>query len=245
VSSNPECVYVVALDRDVIRRGLAIRYPLSAGGTIDADEYIEKTITLSFDLPPIGTEDGEALILSCAVGVPIDDVQLSRIVSLLGTNPRRLKRFGRSLSVLFGLAGVMQDKKVGVLSPRRPEDRDLFIKLALLGYRSSGVFALMVRDQGLPYRLQQAANRFEGTSKSGGEGAALLELQKSLVSEQSTVQDLGKDASFWRIVASEPMFEREPERVAAALRWFSSQVEVKPQLTASEPAASEPAAGSV
>jgi hypothetical protein len=225
----PECTYIVALDRDVIRRGLAIRYPVSAGGTVDTDEYIEKAITLSFDLPPLGPDDGVALVRTCAIGVPVDDIQLRRIVNLLGTNPRRLKRFGRSLSVLFALAEAMRDKESGVPSPRRLEDRDLFIKLALLGYRSSGVFGLMVRDQGLPYRLQQAANRFEGTSKSAGEGSALAELQKGLTAEHSSIQDLGRDAGFWRIMGSEPMFEKEPDRVAATLRWFSSQVKNEEQ----------------
>jgi hypothetical protein len=123
----PECVYIVALDRDVIRRGLAIRYPASAGGSVDADEYIEKTSTLSFDLPTLGIDDGVALVRSCVGDAPVDESQLRRIVVLLGTNPRRLKRFGRSLSVLFALARAMKDKESGVPSSRRPEDKDLFI----------------------------------------------------------------------------------------------------------------------
>jgi energy-coupling factor transporter ATP-binding protein EcfA2 len=221
----PQCTYVVALDREVIRRGLGIRYPSPSGGAIDVDEYIEKTISLSFDLPTLGRDDGVSLIMHCAGAADIDAVQSRRIVALLGTNPRRLKRFGRSLSVLFTLAASMKDKEVGALSPRRPEDRDLFVKLALISYRSSGVFGLMIRDHGLPYRLQQAGNRFQGTSKSSGEGAALAELQKSLISEQPQIQELGQDPSFWRIISSEPMFDKEPDNVAKALRWFSSQVE--------------------
>jgi hypothetical protein len=129
--------------------------------------------------------------------------------------------------MLFALAYAMKDRQPGVPSPRRPEDRDLFIKLALLSYRSSGVFALLIRDPGLAYRLQQAANRFVGASKNSGEGMALLELQKSLVSEHLVIQDLGRDAGFWRIVASEPMFESESARVSAALQWFSSQVDTE------------------
>lgn len=61
----PGCGYVVALDRDVIRKGLAARYsrPGMAGAGqdfIDPDQYIEKTISLSFDLPTLtpGTGSG-------------------------------------------------------------------------------------------------------------------------------------------------------------------------------------------
>ena len=56
----PGCGYVVALDRDVIRKGLAARYSqagMAGAGQdfIDPDEYIEKTISLSFDLPPLNS----------------------------------------------------------------------------------------------------------------------------------------------------------------------------------------------
>jgi predicted KAP-like P-loop ATPase len=37
----PECTYIVALDRDVIRRGLALRY-ISGSDIVNTDEYIEK-----------------------------------------------------------------------------------------------------------------------------------------------------------------------------------------------------------
>jgi predicted KAP-like P-loop ATPase len=61
----PECTYVMALDRDVIRRGLAVRYKGQNAGLVDPDEYIEKTITLSFDVPPLGRNDAIALLKGC------------------------------------------------------------------------------------------------------------------------------------------------------------------------------------
>ena len=55
---SPKCAYVVAVDRAMIRRGLELRYPGEARSdpralppVVDPDEYIEKTITLSVDLP--------------------------------------------------------------------------------------------------------------------------------------------------------------------------------------------------
>lgn len=88
----PECVYIVALDREVIRRGLAIRYREAGAGMVDPDEYIEKTITLSFDLPPLGVPDAEALLGGCATGVKLTATELAQIVELHQSAPPEARR---------------------------------------------------------------------------------------------------------------------------------------------------------
>lgn len=237
----PECLYVVALDREVIRRGLAIRYREAGAGMVDPDEYIEKTITLSFDLPPLGVADAEALLGGCATGVELSTDELARIVELLGTNPRRLKRVGRSLAVLWALARAARRPAEPAPWPLRAADRPLFLKLSLLAYRNSAVFGQMVRDAGLPARLQAAADGFAGTVPEKGEAEALEVLRKATHVEHPVVREAAEDPVFWRILAMEPRFP-SPARVAAALRWYGAA----PTAAGDEPSgcASEASAGS-
>jgi len=217
----PECVYIVALDREVIRRGLAIRYREAGAGMVDPDEYIEKTISLSFDLPPLGVMDAEALLAGCATGVELTPSELTQIVELLGTNPRRLKRVGRSLAVLWALARAAQSPAEPAPWPLRASDRPLFLKLSLLAYRNSGVFGQMVRDPGLPARLQAAADGFAGTVQEKGEAEALGQLRQVVHVEHPVVQQAAEDPVFWRILATEPRFPAQA-RIAAALRWYGA-----------------------
>ena len=222
----PECVYVLALDREVIRRGLAIRYREAGVGMIDPDEYIEKTISLSFDLPPLGATDATAILAACTAGVELSTAERAQIVELLGTNPRRMKRVGRSLSVLWALARAAPAPEAPAPWPLRAEDRPLFIKLALLSYRNSAVFGQMVRDSGLPPRLQKVADGFARAVPEVGEAQALSELAKAVSMENPVVRQAAEDSLFWRIVAAEPHFPAQ-SRLTAALRWYGTAL---PQL---------------
>ncbi|HEV2748142.1 MAG TPA: P-loop NTPase fold protein [Allosphingosinicella sp.] len=217
----PQCTYVVALDRDVIRRGLAMRYREAGAGMVDPDEYIEKTISLSFDLPPLGIVHAEALLADCATGVSLTPAESKQIVELLGTNPRRLKRVGRSLAVLWALARAAPAPADPAPWPLRDSDRPLFLKLSLLAYRNSGVFAQLVRDSGLPGRLQKAADSFVQNAQEHGEADTLARLRKQVVVEHAVVRQAAEDPVFWWIMAMKPGFPA-PARVAAALRWYGS-----------------------
>lgn len=103
--------------------------------------------------------------------------------------------------------------------PLRPEDRPLFLKLSLLAYRNSGVFGQMVRDPGLPARLQAVADGFARTVPEKGEAEALEQLRQAIHVEHPVVRQATEDPVFWRILAIEPRFP-SPARVAAALRWY-------------------------
>jgi energy-coupling factor transporter ATP-binding protein EcfA2 len=217
----PECVYVLALDREVIRRGLAIRYREAGSAMVDPDEYIEKTISLSFDLPSLGVADARTLLVDCAGGVSLTPDEVTKIVDLLGTNPRRLKRVGKSLSVLWSLAEAAPKPAEPAPWPLRPADRALFLKLSLLAYRNSGVFSQLVRDPGLASRLQAVADVFVRTAPEKGEGAGLEQLRVGIQVEHAVVRQAAEDAVFWRIVAAEPRFP-VAERLSAALRWYGA-----------------------
>jgi hypothetical protein len=191
-------------------RGLALRYRKTDAGTVDPDEYIEKTISLSFDLPPLRAPDAQALLRACAVDVPLTDDDVARVVALRGTNPRRLKRLGRALTLLFGIARAAQEPLKPAPWPLRDADRPLFLKLSLLAYRNSGVFGLMVRDAGLPRRLQEAANVFDNTCAEKVGAQALIDLSGSIEVEHQVVLGAARDPVLWRILATKPEFPEDP-----------------------------------
>ena len=88
----PGCAFIVALDREVIRKGLAVRYgrPGEFGrgqNLIDPDQYIEKTISLSFDLPRLTAEDVVDLIDTARLPRALSDEQKALIVTALGPIP--------------------------------------------------------------------------------------------------------------------------------------------------------------
>jgi predicted KAP-like P-loop ATPase len=159
----PECSYVVAVDRAVIRRGLELRYPRRfeaiAPPVIDADEYIEKTITLSFDLPLLADADAQKLIHKAGLD-NLTEKRVRSIIEVLGTNPRRLKRFSTMLRLWLDLAEALpeEEKKKLAFFPAEEANQDLFLKLALIGYLNSGLLNHMQRDSALSDRLQIAFN---------------------------------------------------------------------------------------
>ncbi len=160
-------VYLVAVDRAVIRRGLELRYPWCSIAemralppVVDPDEYIEKAITLSFDLPLLEDADGRALLAVTDLEHPLSNEEGDSIVSVLGTNPRRLKRFGTIFALWCDVARALTEngKRALGFSPLAPADWALFLKLSLIGYLNSGVLAEMRRDPGVAPRSQNVCN---------------------------------------------------------------------------------------
>lgn len=218
----PECTYVVAVDRAVIRRGLELRYPrpkdVIAPPVVDADEYIEKTITLSFDLPMLAQADGRKLMEKGAGSLGLTDGQIATLMDVLGTNPRRLKRFSGLLRLWFGIAAALPeaDRKRLAFSPLEAANVDLFLKLSLIAYLNSGLITQMQRDPKLADRLQQAIN---GADKKN----TPLERQQALVSavekELPVVRDAVMEPALGRAMRIEPNLANDPV-TWMALGWF-------------------------
>ena len=167
------CGYVVALDRDVIRKGLAVKYSQHAkdgtGLFIDVDEYIEKTISVSYDLPRLSAADARTIVQAFNLPVKLDDRHEQLILTGLGPNPRRVKRFMNTLSVQLQLARLVKDGGspvdeclISFASDGAPRRFDYFLKLTLLAYKYSGLFSLALKDPGVLGRLQRLTNEFAG-----------------------------------------------------------------------------------
>jgi hypothetical protein len=227
---SPQCAYVVAVDRAVIRRGLELRYPARSQSdaralppTVDPDEYIEKTITLSVDMPILAEADGRALLSVVDDSETFSPEEANAIITVLGTNPRRLKRFGTMLALWRQVARSLRDEDRVVLrySPLDDDNRALFVKLGLIGYLNSAVLAQMQRDPGLPVRLQETCNgAFGPNGQLKPEAAA--DIAKAVGSELPVIAQASLDPALWRALRMQPLLTVVTDKLPDALRWFRS-----------------------
>jgi hypothetical protein len=227
---SPQCAYVVAVDRAMIRRGLELRYPSQARGDaralpplVDPDEYIEKTITLSVDLPMLAELDGRTLLALADLTEPLSIAEADEIIKVLGTNPRRLKRFGAMLALWSKVAQALRDEEHRALkfSPLTPANRSLFIKLSLIGYLNSAILAQMQRDPGLPVRLQEVCNNaFDADGRLKQLAAA--QIGKAMETELPVIAQAALEPALWRALRHEPRLTLVSDRLPEALRWFRS-----------------------
>ncbi len=220
----PGCRFVVALDREVIRKGLAVRYAApgaaAAGQSlIDPDEYIEKTISVSYDVATLSR--GDALEIMDAFQLPfaLDDPQKRLIIAGLGTNPRRVKRFMNTLAVQFHLAAL-----AGVAAPPNPRDLDIVIKLQIVNYRYSGLFAALLADASLIARLQEISTTYRTNLDSGDQQKARAERAAALARERPQIQALEHEEDFWRLMAVKPSFPKDAQGIAKVQQWFRTRV---------------------
>lgn len=229
----PGCGYVVALDRDVIRKGLAVRYAQQAkdggGGLfVDPDEYIEKTISVSYDLPRLSAADARAIIrkFDLPAGIKLNDQHEQLILRALGPNPRRVKRFMNTLSVQLRLARLAKDAGepidealVSFAADESPKRFSYFLKLALLSYKYSGLFSLALKDPALLRRLQVLSNTYWRDAKSD-EAAARRARNEGLTNEPALLLGLRTEEEFWELMAEGPSVLDDFELTSGLLSWF-------------------------
>jgi hypothetical protein len=218
----PGCRYALALDRDVIRKGLAVRYTRvgeAAQGQvfIDADEYIEKTISVSYDLARLSPADAVQLIDSFQMPLAIKQSQKELIILALGTNPRRLKRFMNTLALQMHLADLSRSAGGAI-----PIDADfsLFLKVQLVAYRYSGVFSVVLSDPPLLRRLLDINAEYQRDVQAGDAIAARESRNNKVRTENPLISPLQTAEDFWRLMALDPPIPDEPQTVAKIQSWF-------------------------
>ena len=223
------CAYVVALDREVIRNGLAVRY--SAPGEaargqslIDADEYIEKTISLSFDLPRLSDGDILELIDDFSLGMQLDKTSQKLVFAGLSYNARRVKRFFNTLSLQLKIVESLENATGEKSVVRRDDlpDFAVFLKLFLISYRYSGVFSAFLEDSGLVGRLQKIANAYYADLEKDQLEARNTRNTK-LKSESASIRRLEFEEEFWVLMSLAPNLIDKPEQVKSLLSWFRSR----------------------
>jgi hypothetical protein len=226
----PGCGYVVALDRDVIRKGLAVRYSQQSkdgGGLfIDSDEYIEKTISVSYDLPRLSGSDALAIVSKYDLPVALNEEHQELILLALGANPRRVKRFMNTLSVQLQLAKLVKeagepidDALISFDTETAPQRFKYFLKLALLAYKYSGLFSLAIRDPKVLWRLQRLSNDYRNNV---GEDPAKAQTVRNtaLEGESALLLGLKTEEEFWQLMAAGPSVLDDFALTTQLLSWF-------------------------
>lgn len=132
----PNCIYVLAIDYDVVVKGLEGKF----GKKTEENErefrsFFDKIIQVPFSMPT-GTYDISELLVKKlnVMGIKIPDEQrecfTDVVKNTVGFNPRSLKRFMNSFSLLRSLRDIEDDKE--------PVDRyDDLVLFALLGIQIS------------------------------------------------------------------------------------------------------------
>ncbi len=224
------CAFVVALDRDVIRKALAVRYArqgeAALGQTfINSDEYIEKTISISFDIPRLSPNDAYELMKGFdGQQTVLTETRKKMIVDALGVNPRRVKRFMNNLAVQLNLVQVAIDSKMALpacLTNPQQEDFDVFLKMMLISYRYSGVFALANEDESLLMQLQAISNWYKNVSQDKNKRREARQgRDERLSNELPMIATMNHNEEFWELIAVKPDLTTRAKTLQELQHWF-------------------------
>ena len=227
----PGCAFVVALDRDVIRKALAVRYSRQGEAAlgqsfINPDEYIEKTISISFDVPRLSPNDAYELMESFGgQELILTNAHKKMIVDALGVNPRRVKRFMNTLAVQLNLIQVAKESKMALpdclINPQQDEDFDVFLKLLLISYRYSGIFAHANEDENLLTQLQSISNWYRNKAQDKNKkNEARKGRDDRLSDELPMISTMKHNEEFWDLIASGPDFTTHANILQELQHWF-------------------------
>ncbi|MEU3641738.1 P-loop NTPase fold protein [Lentzea sp. NPDC034063] len=141
VLDEPGCVFLLAVDREIIEQAIAVKYKdLHTGGRELGETYFEKVVQLPYSLPPAAETRVEEFIRSLS-----DDSDVHDCVPILrGSapyNPRRIKRSVQAFSLLKEFAD-------GVVPP-------VLAKLVVIQAQYRQVYRAVVDDHALLARLEE------------------------------------------------------------------------------------------
>ncbi|MCK4733402.1 MAG: AAA family ATPase, partial [Methanophagales archaeon] len=182
----PRCVFVIGVEKEVIERGIEVRYRSGEQGIpISGKDYIEKIIPVPFTLPPIREEDMTRFIES--LGISEKERGYTEIVAKgTGCNPRKVKMFLNTLRIRQEIAERTGE---GI----QPE---LSAKLFVIEYTFPEFYKDVVK-----YREQDFLCKLERLAKEGADE----ELRKEL-EESETLQKYYKSEDLKSLLKDEPFF---------------------------------------
>ena len=171
-------VFVVGVAREVIERGIRVRYrelyrDFPQDKLFMEQDYLDKIIQFPFTLPP----PDEDLLYTMVEGYLTDlkEVKpyLLTIHKVLGTNPRCLKRFVNNLSYTFWVA----NKKIGILEKEEKFLPELLVKMTLIAFVFPRLYQVVGKT---PLHLIRIQDYLRKKTESGAE-------------KKKEVEEMGKD----------------------------------------------------
>jgi len=169
------CVFVIGVDREVIERGIQVRYrelqrALGVEGeetrqlpVIRGADYLEKIVQLPFILPPVEAGQVATFIRETMKQFPEDDDRCVDVFALgVERNPRKIKRCLNVFLLLWNLA-LKRGKAPGVIRPV------LLAKVVVIQQRYSDLYQLLIEE---PERLARLEAYFREEKRREEEQAA-------------------------------------------------------------------------
>jgi len=122
-ATTPNCVYVLALDQDIVAQSIQAKYKDSAGisrdgALIDGARYLEKIVQLPFWLPIIEIDDIRGYVQSFNAAWPHQGCA-DIFIEGLPPNPRQVKRAINVFFLLWRLAEHRRKKLGATVTPLR------------------------------------------------------------------------------------------------------------------------------
>ncbi|GAP17260.1 P-loop NTPase fold protein [Levilinea saccharolytica] len=121
----PGTVFVLGMDREVVRRGIEAHYGALLKTSsedempINGDVYLQKIIQIPFNLPPLDMKAREKFIQNLETDLPadyhLDEMTREAFARGMYPNPRQVKR---ALNVFFLLKQVAQEQEKRALIPK-------------------------------------------------------------------------------------------------------------------------------
>ena len=143
------CVFVLAIDYDVVCRGVNIKYGSLADDKTEAEEkgkmFFDKIIQVPFKMP-VARYKIENFVASCfrQMNFPLNennkdelDVYVNLIKYSIGTNPRSMKRLFNAYQLLL---------KIARDSTKSPESKQLLFAVLCLQHCSEAIYNFMIRN---------------------------------------------------------------------------------------------------
>ena len=182
----PRCVFVLGVEREVIERGIVVRYKSREQGIpISGKDYIEKIIQVPFTLPPIREEDMTRFIES--LGISEKEKGYAEIVAkVTGCNPRKVKLFLNIQKIRQAIA----EGTGGEINPR------LSTKFSAIEYTFPEFYKDIVK-----YREQDFLCKLERLAKEEADEELRKELEGS-----EPLQKYYKNEDLKSLLKDEPFF---------------------------------------
>ena len=185
----PGFVFVIGVARDVIERGIRVRYhelyrDFPKQEIFLEQDYLDKIIQFPFNLPAPDTQLLHELVGNFLKDVPQVEPYLPIIHKALGNNPRCLKRFVNNLSYTFWVANSKM-KKSGDDKEFHP---GLLVKMTLIAFQFSHLYNIIGKTPSHLLRIQEFLQFESQQDENNKLGKLSKEEQKNKLIENN-IQD--------------------------------------------------------
>ena len=88
----PNCIFVLGLDREIVEQAVTLKFDKYKDPIGEAREYLEKIISLPFELPPLTGQQMQTLVENLSSNLPDSDRSAPVFAFGQDANPRKVKR---------------------------------------------------------------------------------------------------------------------------------------------------------